>query len=372
MNGKLNRQREDQQRLIERAAQWFNVLENPSADERAEFMDWISRSPRHLEEFLLTTAVAREIERVDLSSLESVQAALAPDSAQVVALPQAPAHPASTGDDVNEASAPAAAASPRLWKWAAVLATAAIAATLALTTLPPRWQSYSTDAGEQRTVQLPDGTVVRLNMRSDIRVRFSREQRSIRLVDGEALFTVAHDPRRPFRVQSGASVIQAVGTAFNVLRRPLGTTVSVIEGVVQVSAAADGITSPDGPWRKDGPTAALVADRAQTSVRLGAGEEVRIAVDGRVEKHQSINVVAVAPWRQHRLEFRTDALVDIAAEFNRYNTEPQITVIGDEIKTRHYSGVFDANDPGSLIEFLRRDPELDLEQHGRNIVIRPR
>jgi transmembrane sensor len=236
-----------------------------------------------------------------------------------------------------------------MWRWGAALAASlllAVAATIYW--LPTRWHSYTTSTGEQRALQLPDGTTVHLNMRSRIDVRFSQNERSVRLLEGEALFNVARDAQRPFRVQSGASSIQAVGTEFNVLRRPLGTTVSVIEGIVQVSAPV------------------------QQPARLGAGEEARITVDGHIEKRQSVKVGAVAQWRQHRLEFRTDALVDIAAEFNRYNSGPQLIVTGDAIKTRHYSGVFDANDPVSLIEFLKQDPDLVLERRGEAVEIRAR
>lgn len=346
MNRKMSRQSEDQQRLIERAAEWFNVLEDASAEERAEFIDWIGRSPKHLEEFLLTTAVAREIKRVDLESLAPVQDALAMASAGIVHLPQ-PATTAIAADTSND-QLKRGVRFTRPWRWGIGLAATILIGVVAVFLVAGRENNFATHAGEQRTLQLADGTVVHLNMRSRIDVRFSRGERNVRLLEGEALFDVAPDAQRPFRVQSGASLIQAVGTEFNVLRRPLGTTVSVIEGIVQVSASQS------------------------TPARLQAGEEARIAVDGKIEKRQSVDVGAVAQWRQHRLEFRTDALVDIAAEFNRYNPEPQIVVVGDAIKTRHYSGVFDANDPESLLEFLQQDPELLLQRRGQDIVIRQR
>jgi transmembrane sensor len=111
-----------------------------------------------------------------------------------------------------------------------------------------------------------------------------------------------------------------------------------------------------------------VQPASQTTARMVAGEEARIGLDGRVERRQRVG--AVAQWRLHRLEFRTEALVDIAAEFNRYNATPQISVEGEVIRERHYSGVFDANDPESLLEFLRQDPQLLLERRSNSLVIR--
>ena len=67
--------------------------------------------------------------------------------------------------------------------------------------------------------------MVHLNTRSRVEVNFTGAARDIRLLEGEALFTVARDPARPFTVYAGTNIIQAVGTQFNVLRRPSGTTV---------------------------------------------------------------------------------------------------------------------------------------------------
>jgi transmembrane sensor len=109
-------------------------------------------------------------------------------------------------------------------------AAAAVAVTAGLT----RSARYSTRLGEVRTVALQDGSVVTLNTQSTIDVAYSRRDRRIQLISGEALFDVAKDASRPFLVSAGLAEVRAVGTSFTVSRvgaEPV--EVMVREGVVE-------------------------------------------------------------------------------------------------------------------------------------------
>jgi transmembrane sensor len=97
---------------------------------------------------------------------------------------------------------------------------------------------YATAIGELRTVRLEDGSVVHLNAATRLTVRMEREVRLIELTQGQALFQVAKDAARPFRVVAADRTVQAVGTEFDVDRHGAQIDVAVREGTVQVSAAA--------------------------------------------------------------------------------------------------------------------------------------
>jgi transmembrane sensor len=62
-----------------------------------------------------------------------------------------------------------------------------------------RPDQFQTKVGEQRSVLLADGSRVTLNTASRIEVRLQADQRVVQLLQGEALFEVAHDAQRPFR-----------------------------------------------------------------------------------------------------------------------------------------------------------------------------
>src|SRR5687767_11767497 len=85
-----------------------------------------------------------------------------------------------------------------------------------------------------------DGSVVYLNAQSRLRIAYSDRRREVKLLDGEALFIVEKDSKRPFNVIAGATLVQAVGAQFNVRRRDRLILVSVVEGKVRVEGDGDG------------------------------------------------------------------------------------------------------------------------------------
>jgi len=165
------------------------------------------------------------------------------------------------------------------------------------------WQgrgAFSTDVGEQRVVQLADGSSVRLDTASRIRVRFDGRQRVITLEDGQAMFDVTHDPSRPFVVQAGEVRVTAVGTVFDVRREADGASVTLISGVVDVASG-----DPSGPRRM------AAGHRAEVDAR-------------RAPVIQPVDVVAETSWTDGRIVFRDTPLRTAVVEVNRYLTDPVV------------------------------------------------
>jgi transmembrane sensor len=178
-------------------------------------------------------------------------------------------------------------------------------------------------------------------------VEFTAAARTVRLLEGEALFTVERDRKRPFRVEAGGVVFQAVGTQFNVYRRANITTISVVEGVVQI------------------------LPQAPAAARLAAGEQADVARDGQIDKHKVSDLDQVTAWRQRRLVFRGDSLANVASEFNRYN-KLRVEIESPDLRTKRLTGVFNADDPESLVLFLSGDPDLAIESSADIVHIRHR
>lgn len=110
----------------------------------------------------------------------------------------------------------------------------------------PRWTSdYHTATGERKQVTLADGTRLALNTDSLVDIRFSAEQRLIRLRQGEILVDSGTDPdysarhHRPLRVITAQGHLEALGTRFSVksLERDIITHLSVFEGAVRITPA---------------------------------------------------------------------------------------------------------------------------------------
>ena len=69
-----------------------------------------------------------------------------------------------------------------------------------------------------------------MNTQTRLRVRYSPHGRDIELIEGEALFNVARDPLRPFRVHARRTIVEALGTRFSIYLGNSGTQIAVTQG----------------------------------------------------------------------------------------------------------------------------------------------
>jgi transmembrane sensor len=214
---------------------------------------------------------------------------------------------------------------------------------------------YETSTGEQRFMNLVDGSTVELNSQSKIEVRYTAAERAVTLARGEALFHVAKDRSRPFIVSAGGTHVRAVGTEFDVYKKPVATIISVLEGRVEVvSAPAQRAREAAGGAEKMSasmsPTARSATEAATGPVALSAGYRLAVTSAG-IGNSIQLDAVAAIAWTRQQLVFDSASVPDIVAEFNRYNTR-QMVIEGD-LDGLHLSGVFSSTDPMAFVRFLQ-------------------
>lgn len=194
---------------------------------------------------------------------------------------------------------------------------------------------------QHRELTLPDGSGVELGARSAVKIDFKGPQRRIELGEGQAFFTVKHDKERPFVVIAGDLQVVAVGTAFDVLRSGHRVTVTVQEGIVDVSAGHSG-----GAQRE------LALSQP---LRVPQGSQVVYdATQGDTPTLRSIDVAAATAWREGRLEYVAEPLTSVVANLNRYASHP-IRVEGDGLDSLRYTGTIEVR---SIDEWLRALPHV--------------
>jgi transmembrane sensor len=322
--------------LAEQAADWVTRLDDePTPACHAELVTWLRMSPAHIEEFLLAQATYRAFHEAGSAQDLDMQALLAADAGKVIAL--------------REQNPVAPHNGKRFSGWtrmAAVVAFVAIGTGAWLATSWLTGDVYTTSIGEQRTVRLEDGSLLTLNTNSRVKVDFSDTARGARLVRGEALFEVTPDAQRPFGVRTPSAMVQVLGTRFNVYERAGGAQVCVLEGLVQLTAA-------------DSATVQTIA----------AGQQADVTADGKVIFNPQADLTQATAWRERRLVFRGTPLADVVREFNRY-TERPIRLQDGTLGQRKISGVFHADDPGTIFKFLRTESAVKVEEKAREIVIR--
>lgn len=234
----------------------------------------------------------------------------------------------------------------RAWWAAAAMIVLAIGAASWLTTRP---ETHHTALGEVTSFPLADRSVVFLNADSRLSVHYTDTQRRIVLHSGEAVFEVASDVERPFVVICGATRVTAVGTKFAVGRRAGETIVTLIEGRVVVAGELEIAQPAPVPETRLGTAA---------TVTLTPGQQVTVRESGAATV-ATVDPLQVAPWRHRRLVFDSEPLAEVAAEFNRFN-QPPLRIEGEALRDLRISGVFSANDPESLLAYLRTLDGIDV------------
>ncbi|MCB4919578.1 FecR family protein [Brucella intermedia] len=186
-----------------------------------------------------------------------------------------------------------------------------------------------TAVGELQTLTLPDGSLAEMNSGTAIAVAYSSGERRIRVLKGEAVFTVSADAQRPFIVEAHGGTAAALGTVYAVREDSDGATVTVIESHVAISPDAD----------------------AQP-LRIGAGQRIRYE-NGHLGPVEFVDAVSETAWRRRKLIFIDRPLGEVVDELNRYH-KGMIRIVDSAIRSRRVSGVFETDDIIKVVDALEK------------------
>lgn len=238
------------------------------------------------------------------------------------------------GEIERPAAAPAAQRRSwrRSWRWAPL--GAALAAMLAIAVLDGswwvRWRSdVATGIGETREFVLADGSRVDLNTDSALEIRYGEKERRIRLVEGEALFTVAKDTARPFIVETASGSATALGTIFSVRQTGSETIVTVLESRVAIAPAA----------------------AAAQAAAVSSGQSARFSRT-RIASVEMVDAEAETAWRRGKLIFVDRPLGEVVSELNRYH-RGLIRIIDPTLHSHRVSGVFETKNPLHALDLIQ-------------------
>ncbi len=326
--------------IAEQAGEWFVANdEGPlSAQDSAALEAWFKTSPVHIEEFLGVSVVARDLKEARTDPEYSLEAILARASAE-------------EGRPID-----------RLWprvieavrdtpsgRWFPAAAAMAAVTVLSLGLLftgnlqPPGHSAapagvatlhFETRHGEQLTQRLADNSVLHLNTDSAVSVLYSKSERLVTLISGQAEFEVAHEAHRAFRVHTGSADIIDIGTQFDVRLEQGSTVVTVVEGRVAV-----------GPQDSS-------PNHAVRSIELTANQQIRVAEGEWPAAPVAVDAERTTSWLHRQIAFDHEPLERVAAEYNRYTSKP-IEIATPALRTLRISGVFATDDTDAFIAFLR-------------------
>jgi transmembrane sensor len=149
----------------------------------------------------------------------------------------------------------------------------------------------TTGSGEMTTIELTDGTSIRLGPRSRLRLGHDSQGRVAHL-DGRAFFAVQSDPGEMFTVQTRHGSVFVLGTRLEVRSEDEEFRVLVVDGSVRVAVG-------------EASTDLLAGEMSQS---LNGGPTAVLAVD---------DVYAQLDWMGNAMVFQTTPLKQVISEIER-------------------------------------------------------
>ncbi|MGH9888935.1 MAG: FecR family protein [bacterium] len=207
-----------------------------------------------------------------------------------------------------------------------------------------------TGSGQRITKTLDDGSTVILNAESRLRYSPDRNGRQVYL-EGEAMFRVAHDSRRPFRVHAGGAVVSDIGTQFGVRAYPevARVDVAVTEGSVSLH-------------REGAPGDSLV---------LRAGSVGHVSAEGLLSIDPSERPAQMTAWLDGTLVFTGSPLAEVAAQLRRKYGVP-VLVADTSLNARRVTATVHHETLTQALDAITLALGIGYERRGDTIVVTPR
>ncbi|MBT5030974.1 MAG: hypothetical protein HOM55_01625 [Proteobacteria bacterium] len=225
---------------------------------------------------------------------------------------------------------------------------------------------YITGAGDYSEIELPDGSKLKLNTKSELLVEYTANQRLVTLKSGEAFFTVTKNLDQPFRVEAGNSSVTAIGTAFNVeIGVQSNVQIIVTEGKVMVDQINNFEVSEVLDLASNDPPP------GNTQVYLEIGQKITIDRSG---EHGPIALLtqeeldAPLAWQDGMILFEGETLAEAISEINRY-TSKTFHITDPSISSIPVGGYFKANDTDQLLIMLERNFGIIANHNGDRIAL---
>lgn len=328
------------------AADWFVRLQSTevSLEETLAWQAWIHENPANAQAFARIEEMSQAL--CDVPAPAAV-------SPTLLALDRYDA-------SVSIADWKSRRAQRRSWGMLGAAASLALVALVfAFWRTPAETKAFETEIGENRSVTLSDGSTIALGGDTRVEVAMSESARAVDLIKGEALFKVAKDSARPFKVRAGDATIIAVGTEFNVDRDSDRAVVSVTEGRVVVRPVARLL--PESLLEEFTPKL--------RSVHVDAGQQTTAGRAG-IEEPTKMEDPATG-WQVGRLAFHLQPLRYVLEDVNRYAHKP-IVLETESMGALVITGTVERENIAGWVKSLEQAFDFQATEEADQIILRAR
>ena len=319
-------------RIVRAANEWRAKTDSRKLDpdEQTAFAAWLAEDIRHEEVYDQAVTLWSAYEHLDIEDID-------PDLRRVSLVEQY----AQLSDFIKDALSS--------WRWRAITVAAAVLfiATPVLLIKPgPEQAVFVTEIGQNQAYELSDGSVLTLSADSQVQVVYTEDARTVRLLEGAALFDVVPDRRRTFTVDTDTISAAVTGTVFEVRSSAGVQRVAVAEGGVLVTV----------------PDFGAVSAVSTNTVELIAGEQIAFSLVEGIGEVETIAPDQVASWQDEVLLYSDATLEEIVADLGRYSERQIILVdVPQNIAKERLSASFRTDDMEDALRALERLYAIEID-----------
>lgn len=212
------------------------------------------------------------------------------------------------------------------------------------------YKELKTLKGQKLSVTLSDGTVVWLNSESTLSfpARFKGDLRELKFI-GEAYFSVAKDPSRPFIIHTGKTKIQVLGTKFNLRAMAAENTTSVVVAEGKVKFTGD-------------------SDKQELILTANKRGILETTSGGTMMKTEAVYTGKYIAWKNNELVLDNLTLEEAALTLERwYNVK--IKIDNQKLRKERYTGSFSNPALKQVLKSMGFAVKFSYKQQGQIFIL---
>ncbi|MEM9720057.1 MAG: FecR domain-containing protein [Bacteroidota bacterium] len=209
-------------------------------------------------------------------------------------------------------------------------------------------QTVETRRGEKRTLRLPDGSTIRLNYESELKVsELFNDSKRIVYLTGDAHFDVISDPEKPFIIYTQNAKTEVLGTSFTIMAKEDFSKTEVI------------VTS--------GKVAFSEKENTRNTATLTINNRAILTSNKEIET-DTVDAQKLVAWKDNRLLFEDQSLGEIIEVVEPWY-DVEFTIQQKSLLKEHLT--FSYQDPSLDLLMDRMSKMLDFEYRieGKEITI---
>jgi transmembrane sensor len=211
-------------------------------------------------------------------------------------------------------------------------------------------KTFQTDKTNLANQLLPDGSIIFLDAKTNLKVEFYKGKREITLINGRVMFEVAKDENRVFIIKSQKVNIEVVGTKFEVIRKKDTTTVNVEEGVVKTYFSS------------------YFFDKQNEKILRKESSITYSNEQGNINNPEKINPEKIALWRKNLINLNKVTLKDALDEFSKYN-DVSSSFSSKEVENYLITGEFSSTQLEIFLKNITKIYPVKIEKNEKIIEI---